>query len=279
MKKLLLFLFVFPLLQSCTEVIDFDLNEEQSRIVIDGAITDEKKQHRISVTRSTSYFFDQLPPGASGAEVSVSGGGEVFVFTESPNEPGVYLSDSTVQGKVGVTYTLTVLIDGESYTAQDELRPVAPIDICLAFPLIDTLFTLDTSYWIVMFAQENPGSGDHYMWNFYVNDSLWTPELRQKNFANDDFVDGANPVDGWPIFDNISFDQVQVGDKITLEMLSVSEDYFDFAFELFLQTDFRGGFFDGPPANVRSNVSNGALGYFRASAVVRNETLALPLIP
>ena len=32
-----------------------------------------------------------------------------------------------------------------------------------------------------------------------------------------------------------------------------------------LETEWRGGLFDSPPANVPSNVSNGALGYFGAA--------------
>lgn len=279
MRKLIHILLFIPLLQSCTEVIDFDINEEQERIVIDGLITNEEKQHFVKVTKSTSFYFDEEPPGVSNAVVSITSEGQDFQLTESPDEPGLYLTDSTVKGEIGKIYTLNVTVDGEVYNAQDTLRALDPIDTTFAFPLIDTLFTLDTSYFILMFAQERPGRGDHYLWNFYINDSLWTPSLRDKSFGNDDFIDGSYPPEGWPVFDGIPYDKVNVGDKVTLEMMSVGGDYFDFIFELFLQTDFRGGFFDGPPANIRTNLSNGALGYFRASAVVRNETYALPLIP
>ena len=40
------------------------------------------------------------------------------------------------------------------------------------------------------------------------------------------------------------------------------------------QQVFRGGLFDGPPANVPTNVSNGAMGYFSASSVTYSETIA-----
>lgn len=279
MKRIVYILLFIPLLQSCTEVIDFDLNDEQARIVIDAVLTDEVKQHQVRLTKSTSFYFNEIAPTVSGADVSISGGGEVFQFTESATEPGLYLSAANAQGKIGVIYTLNVFAENETYTAIDTLRGVSEIDTVFAFPQIDTLFTLDTSYTIIMFGQEKPGRGDHYMWNYYVNDTLRSPELRDKNFGNDDFVDGSNPVDGFPVFTGINFEDIEVGDRVRLEMLSVGEDYLDYAFELFLQTDFRGGFFDGPPANIRTNLSNGALGYFRTSAVVIDSTLALPLLP
>jgi len=278
MKRIFYILILLPLLQSCTEVINFDLNDDQARYVFDGLITTDKKQHFVRITQSTSFYYDEVAPAVSGADVSITGGGQTFILTESATEPGLYLTDS-IEGEVGTIYTMNAVIDGETFNASDTLRDVNPIDTCFAFPIIDTLFTLDTNYVVIMFAQEKPGRGDHYIWNYYLNDELETPDLRDKNFANDDFVDGAYPPEGWPIFDDIPFQKIDVGDKITLEMMSVGGDYFDFVFELFLQTDFRGGFFDGPPANIRTNLSNGALGYFRASKVVRNTTYALPLIP
>jgi len=48
-------------------------------------------------------------------------------------------------------------------------------------------------------------------------------------------------------------------------MFSISGDYYDYLVGLMLETVWKGSPWDGPPANAASNISNGALGYFRAS--------------
>ncbi len=259
-------------LTSCTEVIDFDLNDSQTRIVIEGEITNEKKAHEIKVTESTSYYYTEEPPGVSGANVSISDGVNTFILTEVDTLPGTYRTDSSVQGEVGQQYTLSVSYDNQTYTAVDAMRSVVDMESVFVIPIEDTLFTADTFYWIIMFGQENPGIGDHYVWDYYLNGELMTYALVDKAFGNDDFVDGASPADGWPVFNGIPYESFEVGDSITLEIRSVSGDYFDFIIESLLNTAFRGGFFDGPPANVSTNIDNGAIGFFRASAVSRKKT-------
>jgi hypothetical protein len=56
---------------------------------------------------------------------------------------------------------------------------------------------------------------------------------------------------------------------VTLEMHSVTTGYYDFMTAMMLETVWKGSPWDGPPANVAGNVSNGAKGYFRASDVKR----------
>jgi hypothetical protein len=43
------------------------------------------------------------------------------------------------------------------------------------------------------------------------------------------------------------------------------------------ETEWRGGLFDVQPGNVRTNLSEGAVGYFSVSAVVADTNLILPL--
>ncbi|MDA9820776.1 DUF4249 domain-containing protein [Salibacteraceae bacterium] len=260
------------LLTSCTEVIDFDLNDSQTRIVIEGEITNEQKAHEIRVTESTSYYYSEEPPAVSGATVTISDGANTFVLTEVDTLPGVYRTEPTVEGKLGERYTLNVTYDNQTYTAVDTMRGVVDMESVFVVPVEDTLFTTDTFYWIIMFGQENPGLGDHYVWDYYLNGVLQTEPLVEKAFGRDDFVDGASPSEGWPVFNNIPYDAFEVGDSISLEIRSVSGEYFDFIIESLLNTAFRGGFFDGPPANVSSNIDNGAIGFFRASAVSRKKT-------
>jgi hypothetical protein len=68
-------------------------------------------------------------------------------------------------------------------------------------------------------------------------------------------------------------DQASVGDTIELELSSIPEDYC----ALYLGSQDASGLnsplFSGPPANVRTNISNGAIGYFSAYSTVRTRTV------
>jgi len=52
------------------------------------------------------------------------------------------------------------------------------------------------------------------------------------------------------------------GDVIRYEQLSVSKDIYENLNATLLETEWRGGLFDGAPANVPSNIDNGAVGAF-----------------
>ena len=54
-------------------------------------------------------------------------------------------------------------------------------------------------------------------------------------------------------------------------MYSISKDYLDFITGLLTESGGGGSPFDGPPANVKGNINNGALGFFLAAAVTKKE--------
>jgi hypothetical protein len=60
-------------------------------------------------------------------------------------------------------------------------------------------------------------------------------------------------------------------------MISISKAYYDFLTALMIETVWRGTPWDGPPANIPGNISNGGKGFFRASAVTRKSNIFFPL--
>ncbi len=61
---------------------------------------------------------------------------------------------------------------------------------------------------------------------------------------------------------------IQEGSVITQYKYSLSEEHHQFISAVYAETQFKGGVFDRIPANVPTNISNGALGFFDASAVI-----------
>ncbi|HPM92458.1 MAG TPA: hypothetical protein PKZ74_06565, partial [Bacteroidales bacterium] len=48
---------------------------------------------------------------------------------------------------------------------------------------------------------------------------------------------------------------------------NITEEFYDFVMTLQSETGFQTPLFSGPPANVKSNLSNGAVGFFTAYSV------------
>ncbi|MCE5225970.1 MAG: hypothetical protein LLG05_08925, partial [Porphyromonadaceae bacterium] len=55
---------------------------------------------------------------------------------------------------------------------------------------------------------------------------------------------------------------VESGDKITIEISRVEKGYYDFIMQCQQGIDGENPFFGGPPSNIDTNITMGAVGYF-----------------
>ncbi|MEN8156659.1 MAG: hypothetical protein ABFS10_06900, partial [Bacteroidota bacterium] len=60
------------------------------------------------------------------------------------------------------------------------------------------------------------------------------------------------------------------GTIVFREKESVSREYEEYLRGMLSETDWRGGIFDVLPGNARTNLSEGAIGYFTAGEVIRD---------
>lgn len=272
MKKCLtIYAFVSLLLTAaCTEEIEFDLSGDSTNLlVVEGSLTNEAKQHEVKLTRSTAFYQPNEPPVETGATVSIVGNNQTILFDEV--SPGIYQNLAADSGVIGATYTLQIeLANGEQYTATETMRRNTQIDsISYEYLPFASLYNLE------IWTQEPAGRGDSYLWHVYIDGEWINDTLRYTSFQNDDFVDGSY-IDGGTIYQirersflDYNFspprkkDSIQVG----IETVHVTEDFYSFVVTSLLETEFRGTPFDGPPANVQGNISNGALGYFSVTSL------------
>ncbi len=264
---------------SCREKIDFDLSNGNTKIVIDGSITSENRRHSVKISKTSNYYDANSDERVQNASVIISDGTTDFTLTET--EPGIYKTDS-LSGEIGKTYTLKVSYEGITYSARSFLKEVAELQAIIAVQLFETIpivNEVDSDYTVAMVINEPEGLGDYYLFKYYINNRLESDTVREYSFADDEFIDGLSfDTAGFnlvPIY-FIESELVEVGDTVKLEVLSINEDYNDFLISVLLQSEFRGGLFDGPAANVGSNFDNGALGYFIASDVSSAETIITP---
>ena len=105
----------------------------------------------------------------------------------------------------------------------------------------------------------------------YVNDE-YLKEPFDLLYASDEFVDG-NPILAF----EVNTDPLELGDHYRIQQSSISEEAYEFFFQLQNQTAFIGSLFDSPPAALNGNIVNldpsgkKALGYFGVSAVSEKE--------
>jgi len=261
-------LFTTLFIVSCTEDLDTDyLGISDNLLVVDGKITTDTTAHVVYLSRTIDYNSIELP-SESGATVTITDGDIVFPLTESSFEPGKYLTDSTVYGEVGKRYTLNITLkNGDFYSASDSIRSVVDFDSILVRGE-DFDFLKDSVYIAYFFGAEDPEPGNYYRWDLYLNDTLYSDTLKNVNFQSDEAVNGGY-ISFFDVYwldeEDITSDTV----KVTMEMASITEDYYDFLIAVMQETEWRGGFFDPTPANVPTNVTNGGVGFFRASAVKR----------
>ena len=268
MKNILFIISGFAiLLMGCEEYLDetFDSSSE-TKLVVEGSITTDTTAHTVILSRSGDFFEKGPQVMETGANVTITDGEKEFVLTEE--EPGIYKTDSTVYGEIGKIYTLNIrLNDNTFYTASEKIVGLPEIDSII--PKYEAGFSqnsggLTYGFYLNYYGPEPKGLGDYYMWQLYLDNQLYNDSLQESVFTSDDFVDG-NYIKDFEIF-FVPEDALQKDTTLAIvDMYSISKEYNDFLTSLLLETVWKGSPWDGPPANAVSNVSNGALGYFRAS--------------
>lgn len=269
-------LFIYFLISSCSEIIDLDLNDaENNRLVVEGTITTEQKTHWIKLSRTSDYFINQPTNSELGAQVSISTDDTTFYYID-PDNDGVYETDKELSAKVEKTYTLHIqLSNGEQYSAESYLKPIHPMDsITYDYAKSDIPVDEGYFYFINVFVQEPEPVGDYYLWEVFIDGKLESDTLRKKTFVSDEFVNGSYIAD-WSVYQIEESKITNDTTVIKLQMLSISKAEYEFKIAVLLETDFSGAGFNGPPANIPTNISNGAVGFFGASAVTEDSLLII----
>ncbi|MBI1267177.1 MAG: DUF4249 family protein [Cryomorphaceae bacterium] len=274
MKKIFLIpVALILMLSACTERIDIELNDQDTRrLVVEGWFTDQLKQHEVKLTYTTSYFENQAAPVAAGAVVSISDGTTTWNLEELA--PGRYFTPE-MAGTPEQWYYLNIEVDGEEYTASSWMRPVADVDslhVRVLDPLVEYGFPGDPYYSVRVWTQELPGQGDRYMWLTYVNNEGIRDTLRELTFVDDVLYDGAYVEDVEIDYLEIET-EANIGDTVRIEQFNIGEEAYDIFIGIMNETDWNGGLFDAPPANVATNISNGALGFWGAASVREGSTI------
>lgn len=275
---------------SCEEVINPELEQAEPVLVIDAWLNNAPGDQQIYLTRSQPYFENTLPTGVSGAVVNVADeNGKVYAFVES--EPGIYTwtpAGNEVFGQVGLTYQLSVQVDGEQFNAEARMGRVPAID-SITFFLQEGGQFLDDQYQAEFWSTDPIEPNDAYWIKTFKNGEQLLKPSEILTAYDAGFSKGSN-FNGVPFIAPIRrainpFDEADdgtlkspyvPGDSVYVELQSVTEAAFNFLNQVSIQTNRPGGFgelFATPLANVATNIRNTnpagskALGFFNVGAV------------
>jgi hypothetical protein len=257
---------VFAALSSCLEEVSIEefTGEPSGRLVIEGLITNERKAHYVKLTRTTNAIPKEPAPPVAGASVSVSDGTNVFYLFED-SIPGVYLTDTTVQGEVGKIYTLSVYAEGKRYQAEDRMEATNDFNQSDGLQVsrkpqgsggfISQLFT-------VLYGADKPSMVSIEIVNPRPEDE--TKRIWYYSFPGSD-ADNLFPTPT----ESLNF---VPGTIFRQTKYALSDGHYLFLRAMLLETLYKGGIFGSVRANVPTNITNGALGFFGACSVKKRMT-------
>lgn len=318
-------IFVFLLLASLTNCVDeFDLNLEKvdSKLVVEGLITNQKGPYYIRLTEShTGKFIEPIHSYIDSAKGIMNA---LIIVTDNVNQVDTlipidineteyhydyqfgyykYLYDNSgniidtlwledpiefrhdrgyyktkyLIGIPGRTYFLKVISEGKEYQASDYMPPVPDIDSLGYFKKVSEKD--EQEYYIpLLYFSEPQGINNYYL--IQLNDEISSRRIAedfnwQFSILSDEFLQpyvnglnislGVNPR-------GIEYPIYWVGDSIYVALSSLTKNAYEFYRALLQQFKNDGGAYQLSPSSPPSNISNGGLGYFRASAISEKRT-------
>lgn len=259
--KYTLLLFILISLSSCQDVIDVNLNTAQPKLVVDASIKWEKgttgNEQKIKLTTTTDYYSNVIPV-VSGATVFITNqDNDIFSFVETPNT-GEYVCTNFIP-EIDKNYVLTVIYNGETFTASEILKSVPDI---ISIEQREDLGFVGDEVGVKINFQDNPDQENQYLFRFETEINA----LAEFNVLDDRFAQGN------VMFALYSNPDLKVNDIINFKLYGISKQYYNYMNILIgITGDNTGSPFSTPPATVRGNIinqtneNNFALGYFNLS--------------
>lgn len=272
------------LLYSCEDVITVEPSIADSQLVIDAWVDDRNTEQTITLTESQQYFDNSEPISVNNATVSITrDDGSTFEFINQGEGKYIWTPEGDESmGTPGDSYTLTIVLNGETYIANTIMKRVPTVD-SITQEFIDDDIINDDGIYVEFFARDFEGTGDAYWIKAFKNGEFLN-RASQLNIAFDAGFDAGSQLDGIifipPIRDfinELNEDDLGIpwnpGEVSKVEIHSLSNDAFNFL-EIARDQINNGsnGIFSLPLANTRTNIVNTTggsepLGLFNVAAV------------
>lgn len=249
---------------SCTEKLSWELDyQEADVIVVEGRITTEPGAHEIRLSTPV-YEINALPEAVSGAVVEINDGRTIHSLREDASRPGVYLTDRNFAAEVNRRYQLRIKHGDKRISGVAYVREVSDFPNMRLFRVRDK----PPLYEVYIGDQNGPSVIRMELDWSHVRGYDTLPDHQNHALI---YHYTLNSVDVNRMF---SPDREHVyfppGTIVYREKESLPRSYEEFLRGMLSETDWRGGVFDVLPGNARTNLSEGAIGFFTACDIIRD---------
>lgn len=264
MIRYFLLLLTLTLFISCEDVIDVDLPENETRLIVNGVIrVDETQDYlpvEIRVSESSSFFENNTIASIKSAIIyygtpnpdapEILEGSGVSNLAELEPGSGIWVPDPTFDSdqrirvssiNEGDVFQLTIETNEERYFATTTYVKSVPIDSLVQGD--ETLFSGDETEVIVSFTDR--GNSD----DFYVLDLDFGEFL----VTEDEFYQGQTFVFSY-FYDNEL--ELNTSSVVDISLLGADEAFYNYMNQIIVQSGGDQGPFQTPTATVRGNIIN-----------------------
>lgn len=258
MKKYITILLLISL-SACEEPVDWQLDDHIApRLVVEGMLSNRPGLNYVRLSLPVRNP-NNTPQAVSNATVIISDGDEYHLLTEDEDDPGMYQAAPAVRGVINRIYWLYIVVGDHEFTAGAYMVPVSPLKEFRYYrdPVtpghyriipIESSTPAYTEY-LVEWQDDSTGSAMNSVFYTYTLSTLDVSQFFK------------------PAAEMLSF---PAGARITRTKYSLSPDHEKYLRSLLSETVWRGGWFDVMHGNLHTNLTNGAVGFFAASSVLRD---------
>jgi len=307
-RNLLISLAIVILLNSsCIEKYDIQLSSITPKMVVEANITNENGPYFVRLTKSrskltndpynspetdSSFFHLDVSEPIEDAEVYITdnSSGIIDTLRKAPSGTwhhfvdtiyhrewdyftvpdttillGYYLTDK-LKGIAGHTYSLKIVWQGKEYHSISYMPPVPSID-SVHFVFTKGDIGKDDYYIPLLYFEQPKNERNYYLFVTQGNNFVWPYSILSGEYLNE-YVNGLDVFKGASVeywmtaYPDISNDYF-------IEMHSLTEEGYQFYKALLQQFRNDGGMYSPSPGSPVGNIDNGALGFFKVSAVNR----------
>lgn len=322
MRNIIIGFILLIIASSCLKDYDLQLESTQTRLVVDGTITNQDGPYLIRLTKSRLiYTYDNS--AASNPFLTTNSNDTIYPWTiytkrqdgtEAIKNATVFITDQNtsltdtlvkcpegkwhqmndtihddfsthfdvadtsilfgyykttkLKGIAGHTYTLTVRWQDKEYHAESYMPPVPEIDSVHFNYTKGEIGKNDFNIPLIYF-KEPKNERNNYLFITPGGGRVWTYSILSDEYLKD-YVNGLDVCKGVsPDYWMTAYPDENSIKYFSIEMHSLTIEAYDYYKALLQQFRTDGGGYSPSPASPPTNMDNGALGFFRASAVNR----------
>ena len=251
---------ILSIFASCTKVIDVNIDNAPAKVVVVGTINNGTVAE-VTVSKSIEVDQNNNFPPVTNASVTISDdAGNTEVLQHTAN--GVYKTQN-MKGVVGRTYSISVIVDGNTYTANSTMPKLVPVDSITTRQFGG--FGSNTEF-VVLHYTDPAEKGNYYRATLFINDEL-VPDI----FIEDDKYINGNSREA--VLFSGEYELIPgelTGQKVKVEINCIDKNTYDYLVELI---EVSGAANVASPSNPASNMQGGALGYFSAQTTASLERI------